>query len=308
MCLVCLWAGACGDPSPDASIWDPAPSVPLDLRASLSAEEVPLMGEVTLTLDLYRQAELDLEFLPPIPDGFSGERVQPLSQPLHDGIWERHVLRLRPLRKGTLAIGPFTARAEGPGEVATTAELTLEVTSLLTEAGEEIEAPAPPFPSPFPWQRWIPIAAAALVVVTACFLLWRNSRRRQMAHRGDEVPLPPHIKALRELARLREAPRRTPEEVEVFYIAVSHVLRVYLEERFGLHAPERTTEEFLAEVESGDSLLTGHRNTLRQFLEQCDLVKFANLFPAPASHEETFRIAEQFVENTRPDRISQGAA
>ncbi len=129
-----------------------------------------------------------------------------------------------------------------------------------------------------------------------------------MAHRGDEVPLPPHIKALRELARLREAPRRTPAEVEVFYVAVSHVLRVYLEERFGLHAPERTTEEFLAEVESGDSLLTGHRNTLRQFLEQCDLVKFANLFPAPASHEETFRIAEQLVENTRPDRISQGAA
>ena len=308
ICLVCFWTGACGDSVSEASIWEPGPVAPLDLRASLSAEEVPLMGEVTLYLDLYRGADLAIEFSPTVPDGFSGDLDPPLSQPLNEGIWERYALHLRPLRKGSLAIPPFSARAEGRGDVSTTVELALEVTSLLTGASEEIEAPAPPFPSPFPWQRWIPIAAACLVAVTACILLWRTSRRRDLVPRGAEVPLAPHIKALRELARLREAPRHTPEEVEAFYVAVSQVLRVYLEGRFGLHAPERTTEEFLAEVEAGDSLLTGHRATLARFLEQCDLVKFANLFPGAASHEETFRIAEQLVESTRPDRIGKGAA
>ena len=307
--LVLLGGVACGPARHDDSAWETVPSGSLDLRASLSAEEVPLMGEVALYVDLFRQAELDVEFRPSVPEGFRGEISPPLVQPLDGGIWERHVLRLRPVLTGSLTIPPFTARASGTvksEQVVTTTELTLEVTSLLVEAGDEVEAPAPPFPSPFPWQRWSLFALAVLIVAAVGFVLWR--RRSALLSVGGEVPLPAHIKALRELARLRQAPRRSPEEVEAFYVAVSQVLRIYLEKRFGLHAPERTTEEFLAEVEAGDSLLTSHRYTLGQFLEQCDLVKFAGLFPAAHVHEETFRIAEEFVESTRPDRIREGAA
>jgi hypothetical protein len=36
-------------------------------------------------------------------------------------------------------------------------------------------------------------------------------------------------------------PRGTEAEVERFYVEVSDVLRTYVEERFGLRAPERTT-------------------------------------------------------------------
>ena len=304
---ICLGAVACGPARPDDSAWETAPSGSLDLRASLSAEEEPLMGEVALYLDLYRQGELEVEFSPSVPKGFRGEIDPPLVERLEDGIWERHVLHLRPVLTGSLTIPPFTARASSAGEVVTTAELTLDVTSLLVEAGDEVEAPAPPFPSPFPWQRSSLLALAALIVAAVCIVFWRRSRSALLPV-GGEVPLPAHVKALRELARLRQAPRRTPEEVEVFYVAVSQVMRIYVEERFGLHAPERTTEEFLAEVEAGDSLLTSHRYALRKFLEQCDLVKFAGLFPAANVHEETFRIAEEFVESTRPDRIREGAA
>ena len=105
--VICLaWAGACGGAPPDAPVWEPGPVAPLELRASLSAEEVALLGEVTLYLDLYRQADLDLEFQPAIPDGFSGERDPPLIQPFHEGFWERHALHLRPLRKGSLVYLP----------------------------------------------------------------------------------------------------------------------------------------------------------------------------------------------------------
>ncbi len=304
-----LGAAACGPALPEDSVWGTVPSGRLDLRASLSAEEVPLMGEVALYLDLYRQDELEVEFSPSIPEGFRGEIDPPLEQPLGDGIWERYALHLRPVLTGSLTIPPFEAHTSATGElreVVTTSELDLEVTSLLVEAGDEVEAPAPPFPSPLPWQRWSLLALAALIVAAVCIVFWR--RRSGTLAVGGEVPLPAHTKALRELARLRQAPRETHEEVEAFYVAVSQVMRIYLEERFGLHAPERTTEEFLAEVEAGESLLTSHRYALGQFLEQCDLVKFAGLFPAAKVHEETFRIAEEFVESTRPDRIREGAA
>lgn len=300
-----LLATSCGNPQFEAFPWDREPNRPIDLRANLSVDEAPLMADVVLYLDLYRDADLELEFDPAVPDGFRGGFDPPVSQPLNDGVWERRVLRMRPVRTGTLTIAPFSLQLE-TGETAATSELMLEVTSLLAEAEEGIEAPAPPFPSPFPWQRWGLTALAVLIAATACFFFWY--RRRRLPSTADSVPVPPHAKALRELARLREAPRRTPGEIEAFYVAVSSVLRVYIEERFGLHAPERTTEEFLAEVEAGGSLLAEHRFALRQFLEQCDLVKFAAVCPESARQDETLGVAEQFVESTRQDRIQEGAA
>lgn len=297
---------ACGPSGADASVWGNGPTGPLDLRASLSAEDVPLMEELILNLDLFRQADLAVSFRPQAPEGFHGEADPPIIQPLDSGTWERHVLRLRPVRTGNLTIPPFVVEAEGTGDVATTVEFNVNVTSLLADEGDEAEAPAPPFPSPFPWQRWVLIAVGAILAI-AGLLFWRHQRRGPLRV-GDEVPLSAHAKALRELARLRKAPRRTRSEIEAFYVAVSHVLRLYLEERFGLRAPERTTEEFLSELESGESLLTEHRYALRKFLEQCDLVKFAGMLPPESVHEDTFRIAEQVVESTRPDRIKEGAA
>ena len=114
--------------------------------------------------------------------------------------------------------------------------------------------------------------------------------------------MPPHVNALRALQRLRGAPRTTSAQVDAFYVEVSSVLRVYLEERFGLRAPELTTEEFLLGLESGDQLARGHRAELERFLMQCDLVKFAAVVPGENEHLATFALAEAFVESTRADR------
>ena len=125
-------------------------------------------------------------------------------------------------------------------------------------------------------------------------LHWSSVQRLASCERFDQVPLAAHVKALRALARLRGQPRVTEAEVEAFYVDVSQVLRVYLEERFGLHAPERTTEEFLGEIEQSDLLNADHRLSITRFLQQCDLVKFARLIPQSEVHDQTFRIANSF--------------
>ena len=114
---------------------------------------------------------------------------------------------------------------------------------------------------------------------------------------------PAHIKALQEFARLRGQSRRTPGEIDTFYVDVSQVLRVYLEERFALRAPERTTEEFLQEVEAGGPLTTTQCLELRRFLQQCDLVKFAAQVPAEEVHLLTLAAAEVLVEATKSDTV-----
>ena len=81
---------------------------------------------------------------------------------------------------------------------------------------------------------------------------------------------------------------------------VSTILRRYVELRFGLRAPEQTTEEFLVSVSAlaTGGLIAAHRDLLEAFLQHCDLVKFARHRPTPSAMEETFESAKTFVEHT----------
>jgi len=296
--LALLALAACGGEPPP---WQQAPPASIDLRARPSAESVPLLAEFELTLDLFRRSDLEVTFDPQVPDGCAG-RVELLSeQPFGTGRWRRAVLHLRPVRApGELVIAPFRAAAKDGTVSASTPELKLHVTTLLAQAGAELEAPGPPRLPPVSRWPWVAGAWAALLLVA--LLLWWRSQRSKARTAPIAIAVPPHIKALRELARLRGASRRTVAEVDAFYVATSHVLRVYLEERFGLRAPERTTEEFLQEVEAGGPLTTAQCLELRRFLQQCDLVKFAAQTPPEIAHLQTLAVAEQLVEATRADR------
>ncbi len=53
----------------------------------------------------------------------------------------------------------------------------------------------------------------------------------------------------------------------------------YLEERFDFHAPERTTEEFLYELQGTNLLTAAQKQSLADFLASCDLIKFAKYEP-----------------------------
>ena len=109
---------------------------------------------------------------------------------------------------------------------------------------------------------------------------------------------------MRALARLRNEPRISTEQIERFHVELARILRLYLEERFGLHAPERTTEEFFAEAQRSVLLDASQLHELSAFLGHCDLVKFARLVPGDDEHMRVFGTVERFVEATRPDRAT----
>jgi len=90
------------------------------------------------------------------------------------------------------------------------------------------------------------------------------------------------------------------ENPERFCTTVSEITRTYLEERFGLKAPERTTEEFLAELPRNVVLDKRHKDLLGEFLTQCDLVKFARFEPGRRELEDLHHAALRLVEETAP--------
>ena len=59
--------------------------------------------------------------------------------------------------------------------------------------------------------------------------------------------------------------------------------------------PERTTEEFLSELQHNAVLGLQEQLLLRAFLRHCDLVKFAKAEPTSEEIRETFQTCQKFI-------------
>ena len=66
-----------------------------------------------------------------------------------------------------------------------------------------------------------------------------------------------------------------------------------------MRAPERTTEEFLDELQSSALLSYSQKQLLGDFLMRCDLVKFAKHEPALEQLRELYQSALKLVDETQ---------
>lgn len=134
------------------------------------------------------------------------------------------------------------------------------------------------------------------ISITAPFIYMKYKRIKL-----ESMPLiPPHIIALKELEKIKAMKLDTPELIKAYHIAISGVVRHYIENRFSIHAPERTTEEFLSELTQTNVLSQTFKGLLRDFLKQCDMVKFAKYGPSQEEIENVYNTAKKFIEETIP--------
>jgi hypothetical protein len=161
-------------------------------------------------------------------------------------------------------------------------------------AGGSIHDIKPPVEIPNPW-AWVAWALGAIAIAALLYAAWRHWQKRRA--QIPPVPLiPPHVRAwqkLQDALALLGQPRE-------FCILVSDTVRWYLEERFDFHAPERTTEEFLWELRETHLLTGGQKDSLGQFLQSCDLVKFARYEPGEPELRGLHETALRLVEETEP--------
>jgi hypothetical protein len=152
----------------------------------------------------------------------------------------------------------------------------------------------PPVAIPTGW-AWVGWALALVIAAAAAFLAWKYWQRKR-AQAVFVPPVPAHIRAKE---KLQEA-LAFISQPKPFCTMVSDTIRVYLEERFDFHAPERTTEEFLYELQDTNLLLSGQKESLGEFLMRCDLVKFARYEPAEPELRGLHESAVRLVEETEP--------
>ena len=143
-------------------------------------------------------------------------------------------------------------------------------------------------------ESWVlpAVLAGAIVVALCAYAVWR---RRHRGTRRRSLTL--SEQALERLENTR--PLMRPATAREFGIAASEVIRNYIEKRFDVIATQRTTEEFLQTLlQSSNETLARHRSLLEEFLQQCDMVKFAGTSLAVTDMESLFRSARGFVLET----------
>ena len=142
-----------------------------------------------------------------------------------------------------------------------------------------------------PWL--IPLlVAGAVVLALAAYAAWRRYRRRKLL-----TALQPFEVALQRLDQAGALMH--PNSGREFAIEVSNIVREYIEKRFKVMAAHRTTDEFLHDLMGGgDTLLSGHRALLAEFLNQCDLGKFAGWNLSVPDMQALQQSARSFVVET----------
>ncbi len=147
------------------------------------------------------------------------------------------------------------------------------------------------------------LVAGGTVLAGGTYAVWRRQRHR----RRPPAPLPFEV-ALQRLEGVRALMQ--PQKAGAFSIAVSDIVRSYIERAFGFTATQRTTEEFLRDLlELPNSTLVRHRALLSEFLHQCDLVKFAGVSLTLQNMESLHRSAGDFVRATaRPEETDEHRA
>jgi len=148
-------------------------------------------------------------------------------------------------------------------------------------------------PAPVPWWYWL---GGTLVVLFGLVLtIWLLKRRKKV------VPQPSAgEQAMAALDSTRDL--MNPDQSRAFAVKVAEILRTYIEQRFHLFRPNLTTREFLQSLtrraDMKNSPLLAYDGLLRDWLNHCDMVKFARYRLTKDEMEQMLAQVRRFIKTT----------
>ncbi len=180
--------------------------------------------------------------------------------------------------------------------------ISLSVSSILKGTNNTFRDIKPP--RPWPTHRHLTIILVLLALLLGCGLLIAFLLFRKKAAQPSIAPAPrppPHRLALEQLDHLRTLGLIEKGDCDQFFVILTNIVRHYVENRFGLRAPELTTEEFINQAAHSNVISPQHQTLIQHFLEESDLVKFARQRVSSHVMRAALDAAERLVKETSPD-------
>lgn len=153
-----------------------------------------------------------------------------------------------------------------------------------------------------PWLAAFWLVAALVILVVSLINVRRRRSSEGPAHSDD----PAHIVALRRLDKFRGNAFWAPEKQKAFYSGITDALKDYMEERFGVDAPEMTTSELFGALKKEKDITPELYSELQQLFERADFVKFAKLIATDEQNAAVLPVAVRFVTSTYRTEPEEG--
>ena len=148
---------------------------------------------------------------------------------------------------------------------------------------------------------WYIIAGLVLIALAVAATIYYLKNKK-----ATPKPPPPAIplqdRTLRMLEELETKQLWQKNQVKEYYVALTDIVRGYIEERFQTPALELTTDELLYKVQLHRELQPYH-SLLSMILSTADLAKFAKGQPLPQEHFDAMDNAKKFVDSSRPKPV-----
>ena len=151
---------------------------------------------------------------------------------------------------------------------------------------------------PLTFKETLPWIGGVLLLAALTVLLVWWLRRRRSAAAGEAHKDPAYIVALRELDKWRGDKFWAPDKQKAYYSGITDALKTYIEDRFGVDAPEMTTAELFDALKGAEDLPADLREELRGVFECADFVKFAKHVASDEDNARALPTAVRFVTST----------
>jgi hypothetical protein len=165
-----------------------------------------------------------------------------------------------------------------------------------------------PYRAPLTAGEILPWILLGAVLILVAFLLIRAIKRMKKKEKDIIFPVksePAHIIAFRELEKLKADEIWQKGDFKLYCTRLTEILRIYLENRFGVNSLEMTTSETLNAFLKSGMKKDENYALLKSVLSLSDMVKFAKYVPASGENETLYNGSWEFVEKTRmPDEIN----
>ena len=153
--------------------------------------------------------------------------------------------------------------------------------------------------SPVRPKNILPYILLGLAILAGLFYwLWRRRPTEAERERAERRILSPHEEALERLARLLASGAWDAGRYKDFYTELGDLYRDYLERRYAMETRTLTTAGLVREMRQLEIDLNICGKT-RQFLDDCDLVKFAKWTPATSDRDTDIERLKNLIEATK---------
>jgi hypothetical protein len=191
--------------------------------------------------------------------------------------------------------------------VYTTNEVNLSVATVELDTSKSIYGNKPIYTIEYPLQErakdfiqaywyWFAIPLFVGIAVFLYFLF--RKKKPETETEEPEVILPAHVIALEVLNELKQQKAWESAEKKVYYSRLTDTVRAYLENRFDIHAMEKTTREIISDLKFAN-ISEEDKIYLRKILREADMVKFAKLTPDNYDAETYLNKSIDFVIRTK---------